>query len=451
MNLVRPYKTLLPLALLASLSLHAQEPQSVYTPLGDTLTKALEISSLTAPGSPPFHIKLHIHDASDVTSTLQADIEEFWESPTLWKRTVTATGLHQVITVNDTGTYYENTGDYFPLWLRGFVTALVDPVPNPDLWNTPDAKLRWVVSSSAAKPTHPCVDKKLRIGADSPTINSNLCFSNDGLIASISTPGYAMQFQEFGQFHKKLIANLYFSQLVPDQYLVGKLEKIEGSNKKSDFFATPPGATQIDSFASMPLSTSVLDRLVPTPLHLDWPVVHRGKPEGTLTVFVSLDRTGQVRETSVVAADNHELDEPVRAYIDQKQWKAASSKGAPIQVEGTMTIPFSTTVVSAAASDSTGTSVVTPYGVLAGHKISGANPIYPQAAKEQHISGIVYMHAVIGRDGTITKLGLIESPSPILANAALEAVRTWKYQPYLLDGNPTPVDTTITVTFNFGR
>ena len=79
MNLVRLYKTLLPLALLASFSLHAQEPKPVYTPLGDTLTKALEISSLTTPGSAPFHVKLHIHNPDDATQ--QADIEESGPRP----------------------------------------------------------------------------------------------------------------------------------------------------------------------------------------------------------------------------------------------------------------------------------------------------------------------------------------------------------------------------------
>ena len=135
MNLVRLYKTLLPLALLASFSLHAQEPKPVYTPLGDTLTKALEISSLTTPGSPPFHVKLHIHNPDD--ATLQADIEEFWASPTLWKRTVTAPGIHQVITVNDTGTYYENTGDYFLSGSAASSPPSSIPSPTPNSGTSP--------------------------------------------------------------------------------------------------------------------------------------------------------------------------------------------------------------------------------------------------------------------------------------------------------------------------
>ena len=281
MNLVRLPKTLLPLALLASLSLHAQEPKPVYTPLGDTLTKALEISSLITPGSPPFHVKLHIYNPDD--ATLQADIEEFWASPTLWKRTVTAPGIHQVITVNDTGTYYENTGDYFPLWLRGFVTALFNPVPNPDLWNQPGTRIHQAVSP-LGRLYPPCLRQQLRMGPDSPLVNSRLCFAEGmpigprGLITSITTPGYSMQFYEFDSFHKKQIAHLYISQPASGQYFVGRIEKLDNLSKKPDFFATPPGSTQTNSFDSVSLNARSLEQLSPGPLHIDWPTCAGARP-----------------------------------------------------------------------------------------------------------------------------------------------------------------------------
>ena len=89
-------------------------------------------------------------------------------------------------------------------------------------------------------------------------------------------------------------------------------------------------------------------------------------------------------------------------------------------------------------------------GVIAGSKLGGPNPIYPQSAKERHISGTVVMHAIIGRDGRIHRLTLISYPDGDLAISALNAVRQWTYKPYLLLGEPTEVDTTITVNYNFG-
>jgi protein TonB len=88
-------------------------------------------------------------------------------------------------------------------------------------------------------------------------------------------------------------------------------------------------------------------------------------------------------------------------------------------------------------------------GVVSGLKISGASPVYPPIAKAAHVSGAVVLHAVISKTGTIEKLEVISGPE-MLRTAATEAVQTWRYKPYLLNGDPTEVDTQITVNFNFG-
>jgi TonB family protein len=89
-------------------------------------------------------------------------------------------------------------------------------------------------------------------------------------------------------------------------------------------------------------------------------------------------------------------------------------------------------------------------GVIAGSKTGGPVPIFPQSAKERHISGTVVMHAMIGQDGRIYGLKLVSYPDGDLAISALNAVRQWTYKPYMLNGEPTEVDTTVTVNYNFG-
>jgi protein TonB len=88
-------------------------------------------------------------------------------------------------------------------------------------------------------------------------------------------------------------------------------------------------------------------------------------------------------------------------------------------------------------------------GVTAGNKISGATPIYPPIAKAAHVSGAVVLHAIISKTGTIDNLNVISGPE-MLRSSALDAVRTWRYKPFLLSGEPTEVETQITVNFNFG-
>jgi protein TonB len=76
-------------------------------------------------------------------------------------------------------------------------------------------------------------------------------------------------------------------------------------------------------------------------------------------------------------------------------------------------------------------------------------PIYPQIAKTAHVQGTVILHAVIAKDGSVSELQYISGP-PLLMKSAMDAVREWKYQPTLLNGEPVEVDTTISVIFTLG-
>ena len=90
-------------------------------------------------------------------------------------------------------------------------------------------------------------------------------------------------------------------------------------------------------------------------------------------------------------------------------------------------------------------------GVAAGNIINKVNPIYPESAKAKHIAGVVVLSAVIGRDGLIKNLDVISAPADDLAESAIAAVSQWRYKPYLLNGELTEVDTTITVNYSFWR
>jgi len=88
-------------------------------------------------------------------------------------------------------------------------------------------------------------------------------------------------------------------------------------------------------------------------------------------------------------------------------------------------------------------------GTIAGMAISKPDPIYPPIAKAAHVQGAVILHAIISKQGTIENLVIVSGP-PMLANAARDAVMRWRYKPYLLNGEPVEVETSITVNFTFG-
>src|SRR6202162_4680091 len=79
-------------------------------------------------------------------------------------------------------------------------------------------------------------------------------------------------------------------------------------------------------------------------------------------------------------------------------------------------------------------------GVSTGLLIKRIQPNYPPLARQARIQGTVVLHALISKDGSITGLTLV-SGHPMLAPAAIDAVKQWKYKPYLLNGEPVEVDT----------
>ncbi|MFZ0539206.1 MAG: energy transducer TonB [Candidatus Sulfotelmatobacter sp.] len=85
-------------------------------------------------------------------------------------------------------------------------------------------------------------------------------------------------------------------------------------------------------------------------------------------------------------------------------------------------------------------------GVTTGLLIQKVEPTYPTIAKAARIQGNVVLRAIINKEGVIQDLQLV-SGHPMLVPAAIEAVKHWRYRPYLLNGQPVEVETTVTVIF----
>ncbi len=86
-------------------------------------------------------------------------------------------------------------------------------------------------------------------------------------------------------------------------------------------------------------------------------------------------------------------------------------------------------------------------GVSEGNLISQIKPPYPPMAKMARVQGAVVLQAIISKQGTIENLRVV-SGHPMLVQAALDAVKQWRYRPYLLNGEPVEVETQITLNFS---
>ncbi|MGD0787033.1 MAG: energy transducer TonB [Terracidiphilus sp.] len=101
--------------------------------------------------------------------------------------------------------------------------------------------------------------------------------------------------------------------------------------------------------------------------------------------------------------------------------------------------------VTAAAQPST-KMISVAASIMAGRAISRTPPAYPAFARTARVDGTVALHATISKAGTIENVSVISGPS-MLRQAAIDAVKTWRYKPYLLDNEPVEVETTVNVVF----
>ncbi len=93
--------------------------------------------------------------------------------------------------------------------------------------------------------------------------------------------------------------------------------------------------------------------------------------------------------------------------------------------------------------------VEVPAGVMAGMLLQKTDPVYPPVAKAARIQGTVVLQAAISKTGSVEDLHVVTGQA-LLQDAALSAVRTWRYRPYLVNGEPVKVQTTINVVFTLG-
>jgi protein TonB len=85
-------------------------------------------------------------------------------------------------------------------------------------------------------------------------------------------------------------------------------------------------------------------------------------------------------------------------------------------------------------------------GVSQGLITKKVKPVYPPQAQQMRLQGVVELMANISKEGNIGDVKVLSGP-PVLAKAAVDAVKQWKYKPYFLNGEPVEVQTQVTINF----
>ncbi|HZY64090.1 MAG TPA: energy transducer TonB [Edaphobacter sp.] len=397
-------------------------------PMKDALSKALEKTNLTKPGSQPFHIKIVVSEPENLQSPYQGVIEEWWVSPDQWRREVTAKEIKQTIVVVNGKKTEHDEGDYFPLWLRNFVSAAFNPVPNAAAWSASGNQIVQITMPNGAK-SDACARSQSKIGSGARATDafSNVCFDSDGLLKFFGSPRYSVEFHNYHRFGKIQFPEEFVDDPEPGTKLVGSVTVLEKESKveNSSNLFTPLNRND-NLFESIAVSSNTMEQLSSNSPAIVWPSVRSGNVQGKLAMYISVDRDGRVREAWPLNSDNAGLNDPAREQV--RRWKlkpAVDKNGNHVQVDGGLGFAFTTTIEN-------------PLPELSDSEVRklAINTIEPRWPSEGLHSGeVVEVRVSVNEEGELTGEGY--SKVPVAAQGAvMKALSQWRFRPLIRDGKP---------------
>lgn len=407
---------------IAALSAFGQQT----VPISEVAQRAVELSQLTQPGSAPFHLKAAIVESTNPDSDYKADVEEYWASPTKWRRIINSPHFSQTFIVNGDSISEQDTGDYYPFWLRDLVTAIFEPPPMVDQLKQVTGKMR---APAGGAQSNTCSRFQQMVGVPPAQMSefSVFCFEGShGLLDYVVSPGYDAEFKNYKEFNGKFVARRIVTDPEPSTTIEAKITTLEEFSAPSDDLFTAQQTQQANQVKSVHVDQALLRSNPVSAPEIVWPTVRDGKTSGALSMYVSIDRDGHVRETWPLNSDNARLDDDVRAQVMKWQFKPVLENGIPVQAESIFTFSFDTKTADAipVLSDSEARALAT-------NIVEAVVP--PGAAK----SGTRFtVRASVEADGKVEGVENINNLPDALFLAGYQAVTRWHFKPYVRDGKP---------------
>lgn len=412
--------------LLCTLSVAATAQEEKRIPFSQAAQHAVEQSQLTLPGSTPFHLKAHISDTAHASPQYTADLEEQWLSPTKWRRTIQAAGFSQTLIVDGDKVSEHDTGDYYPFWLHDLVTAIFDPLPM--LAQLKRINTVVVLPMDSAK-SNACMQIGVPSGTATlkTTLNYAFCFEGkDGLLQDVVTPGFRAHFQDYRPFKGRNVAHQIVFSPEPATRIAARITELLPLAQVDDhLFAIDEDAPAPAQLKSVQVGEATARAILLNSPQIQWPPVREGKTSGTMSLYVSVDKTGHVREAWPFHSDNPELTHAACTQLRQWQFKPYVN-GETMQMESVLTLAFEAKqgppipVLSNAEARKLATHVLEPR-VKPGAVARGTR---------------FTLRAVVDEQGKLLDVRNLTKVKPALFQAGNRALRQWRFRPYVKNGAP---------------
>lgn len=165
------------------------------------------------------------------------------------------------------------------------------------------------------------------------------CFQN-GLLDSISKPGYSADYSDYQKFGEKKVARKIDEWMEPGTTVEAKIEDLTELSKIDE--AMFQIDKTIDPLQTVTASEEMLRAMATVSPTMQWSAIRDGKTSGVLSIYVCIDRSGHIRETYALNSDHPVMGDDARQQLTKWQFKPATFKGIPVQVEGILTFAYET-------------------------------------------------------------------------------------------------------------
>ena len=410
--------------LAATVMAQNEDQQGKVVSVSEAAGNAVQQSKLALPGGAPFHLKAHIASSGASQPEYSADVEEYWVSPEKWRRTVETAGFSQTLIANGGRISEKIAGDYYPFWLRNMVTALLDPLPMVDQLKSMHGQVE--IPQDSLKSSS-CMNMQLKAGTPPAqnTISYAFCFGGKiGLLQAVLTPGYKAQFDDYLPFKKKMVARTIRAEFKPGTTLTAKVTELaELVTPDEKLFAIENATPVTEQMKSQQVAEDSARALALSTPAIVWPAVREGKTSGVMSLYISNDRAGHVREAWPVASGNPELNDGVRDQVLQWQYKPYTN-GGPSQMEALLTFAFTTRIEN-------------PIPVLNDAEVRklATRVVEPVAPPGKARKGTKFtLRISVDEAGKLQAVLNPNGVAPALYTAGTAALKKWRFHSYLNKG-----------------
>lgn len=379
-------------------------------------------ATLTEPGGTPFFLMAEITERADPNE--HVNIEMSWVGPDKWRRTIKSQEFSQTLIVNGDKVFEQDSADYLPLGIHVLASAMVDPRTVIDALR-PGDPVRTKANGKADESGKVCFDAA-----------GKMCgVSRFGLTESVGGPGRSVDFLDYQKFKGKRVARQLIYRIDPGDTLQARVMTLGELNSRDEGqFSIPDPTPREKQIRSVIVPESDLRALALQPTEIIWPqVLEDNQTTGETSYYVSLDRSGAVREILPLSVAVERADDSARRQIMKWKFKPLLKDDVPVQIEAVLNFHFDTRAYGPAA----------PLTDEEVRKLATniVEPVFPAGAAP---SGSTFTEAVaVDAEGKLIESIALDGPHQ-LYQACSQAIGKWQFSPIVEDGKPRPYRAKIT-------